>query len=146
MTRALALAAALAGMGCAGARTRVVAPRAEVPVSLSHAVRDADGELVPRERREVVGQLHDERLAWGLLYSAVKLTPEKDISDEVNAQVTRAGGDAVVNVRIRTNGCAWNYFPVFSALPFWPGCAKVTVDGDIIRVRKGAPLTATREP
>lgn len=132
---------ALATGGCAGARTEIVAPHAAVPISLSHAVRAADGALVPAADREVVGTFHDERMAWGLFYSAVKLTPEKDISDEVNAQVARAGGDAVVMLRIEAHACAASYFAVLNALPVWPGCTKVTIDGDIVRVRRAA-----REP
>ena len=138
MKRALLLVA-LASAGCAGARTTVVAPSAEVPVSLSHAVRGADGALVAAEDREVVGTFHDERTAWGMFYSAVKLTPEKDISAELNAQVARAKGDAVVGLRMVTHGCAANYFVILSALPMWPGCATVTIDGDIVRVRKRPP-------
>jgi hypothetical protein len=137
--------ASLACAACAGARTEVVAPRAEVPVSLSHAVRTADGALLPADRREVVGKFHDERTAWGLFYSAVKLTPEKDISDELNAQVARSGGDAVVTLRVQTSGCAANYFAILNALPMWPGCTKVTIDGDIIRVRPASapPVVAS---
>lgn len=130
--------------GCAGARTTIVAPTADVPVSLSHAVRDADATIVPAERREVVGSFHDERLAWGLLWSTVKLTPEKDISDEINAQVARAGGDAVINLRIASAGCGWNYVIGLNLLPVWPGCSKVFLDGDIIRVRRDGPASVMR--
>ena len=139
---AFALLALLTLTGCAGARTHVAAPTANVPISLSHAVRDADGSLVPRERREIVGALHDERTAWGLLYSVIELTPEKDISAAVNEQVARAGGDAVVNLRIETHGCAWNYVPILDLLPVWPGCAKLTIDGDIVRVRRALGAAA----
>ncbi len=138
---------ALASVGCAGARTEVVAPRAAVPISLSHAVRAADGSLVPAADREIVGTFHDERMAWGMFYSAVKLTPEKDISDEVNAQVARVGGDAIVTLRIEAHACAATYFAVLNALPMWPGCTKITIDGDIIRVRRHdvASTVATAE-
>jgi hypothetical protein len=138
VTRAIVAFAFASCVGCAGARTTVVAPTANVPVSLSHAVRDADGTIVSASRREVVGAFHDERLAWGVLWSAIKLTPTKDISDEINAQVARAGGDAVINLRIASGGCGWNYVIGFNLLPVWPGCNKLFLDGDIVRVKEEA--------
>lgn len=135
MRRLLLAPLLLSGLvGCAGARTRVIAPTADVPVSLSYAVRDAHGDIVPAERRLVVGHFHDERTAWGLLYSAIKLTPTKDVSGEINAQVAREVGDAIVNLRIESRGCAWNNAILLNALPFWPGCANIILDGDIVRV------------
>jgi hypothetical protein len=128
--------------GCAGARTQVVAATAEVPVSMSRGVRDADGALVGADRREVVGQFDEDRTAWGMLYSAVKLTPEKDISRAVNEQVQRAHGDAVINVSIATRQCGLTWVPILNLLPFWPGCANVHVRGDIIRVRAASAAAA----
>src|SRR5205823_3855600 len=111
--------------GCAGARTRVVAPTANVPVSFTRGVRDEAGALVPAGRREVVGHFHDERTAWGLLYSAVKLTPTKDVSEEINDAVAHDRGDAIVNLRMETRGCTSNFAVVLTILPFWPGCTHV---------------------
>ena len=128
--------------GCAGARTQVVAPTAEVPVSMSRGVRDADGVLVGADRREVVGQFDEARTAWGMFYSAVKLTPEKDISRAVNEQVRRVHGDAIVKLSIATRQCGMNFVPFLSLLPFWPGCANVHVRGYIIRVRAASAAPA----
>ena len=142
MSRAWMALALVACCGCAGARTEVVAPTATVPISLSHAVRDGDGTLVPADRREVVGAFHDERTAWGMLYSVVKLTPTKDISSQVNGAVATSGGDAVVNLRVASKSCALNYFFPLTILPLWPGCTNVTVDGDIVHVRRDPPAPA----
>ncbi len=64
----------------------------------------------------------------------MKLTPTKDISKEINAQVARAGGDAVINLRISTAHCGSDFVPVLSWFPVWPGCTNVHVEGDIVRV------------
>ena len=141
-TMAVVMGGVLALTGCAGARTHVVVASAEMPVSMSRAVRDADGVIVAADRREIVGHFDEDRTAWGMLYSAVKLTPEKDISSALNEQVKRAGGDAVVNVSIATRQCGLNWFPVLNLLPFWPGCANVHVEGDIIRVRPATSALA----
>ncbi len=143
----VALGAALAaltsfGTGCAGARTSVVAPTAGVPISFSRAVRDEQGALVGQDRREVVGTLDADGTAWGMLYSGVRLTPELDVSDAVNQEVQRLHGDAVVNLTVATRQCGMNWVPVANVLPMWPGCANVHIHGDIIRVRKSAPVAA----
>jgi hypothetical protein len=66
---------------------------------------------------------------------AAKLTPTTDISNEVNAQVAAAGGDAIVQLTIVTRACALDYFVFpFGILPFWPSCVLVDVNGDIVRV------------
>jgi hypothetical protein len=134
------LALSLLVTGCAGARTTVVASRAHYPVSLSRALRDRDGSLVTAERRKVVGRFSASRTAWGMVYSAAKLTPTTDISDEVNAQVAAAHGDGIIHLTIVTRACALDYFSFpFGILPFWPSCTFVDVDGDIVRVEPAQP-------
>ncbi len=138
--RRLSLALSLLLTGCAGARTTVVAGHSRYPVSLSRALRDRDGSLVTAERRKVVGQFSASHTAWGMVYSAAKLTPRTDISDEVNAQVAAAHGDGIVHLAIVTRACALDYFAFpFGVLPFWPSCALVNVTGDIVRVQAAPP-------
>lgn len=133
-TLAAGLALVALGTGCAGARTNVVADSAQYPISMSRAVRDADGSIVPQERVAKVGKLRSEAMAWGLLYSGIRLTPRTDISKAVNGQVAAAGGDAVVNLRIMGSHCGGDFIPAVSLIPIWPGCANIVVEGDIIKV------------
>mgnify|MGYP001072023135 CR=1 FL=1 len=135
---------ALGATGCAGARTQLVADRAAYPISLSRAVRDADGSLVPHERMAKVGTLKHEATAWGMLYSAVELTPRTEISDAVNRQTAAAGGDAVVNLRVMTRHCGADWMALFTAIPFWPGCMEIVVEGDIVKVRPVASARGAR--
>lgn len=130
----LSFAAVLLATGCAGARTTVVADTSKYPVSLSRGVRDADGVIASAERTKKVGSLHGSSTAWGLLYSAVRLTPKTDISSLVNDQIAAAGGDAVVNLRIHSSHCASDFFAILTTLPVWPGCANIAVEGDIVKV------------
>lgn len=136
MNRWIITAFAVVSIGCAGAQTEVIAPQAKMPVSLSRGVRDADGNLVPEERKVVVGHFEDSQTAWGMAYSLVKLTPTTDISNALNEQVSRVNGDAVIRTTIRSKTCAMNFFSMLNWLPFWPGCTRVVVAGDIIQVRK----------
>jgi hypothetical protein len=128
--------------GCAGGRSMVVARDAEYPVSLSRGVRDAQGMLVPAADRSVVGKLHVVQKAWTILWSAVTINPEMDISRQVNAQVAAAQGDAVVHLTLVTKHCDLNYFAFpFGLLPIWPSCADVDITGDIVKVRRAAGPT-----
>lgn len=120
--------------GCAGARTSVVANGAAYPVSMSPAVRNADGSLVARGQRRVVAKFESDSTAWGMFYSAIKLDPRTDLSRAINRQVHKAHGDAIVNLRVATSYCPLDFFPLLNWLPIWPGCTNVRVQGDIVRV------------
>lgn len=136
---ALMAVACSLGAGCAGARTDIVAPAAQYPVSLSKGVRDADGTMVPEERKVTVATFHQDRTAWGTFYSAAKLTPKTDISQAINQQVRAAGGDAVVNLRVASVHCRGAFWPLVSIIPVWPACTKLRVQGDIVVVIPKAP-------
>ena len=118
---------------CAGGRTNLRFDETAYPVSLSPTVLGRDGGVLLPKAREVVGQLEIETKAWGLLWAAVPLTPNKDLSARINEQVERAGGEAVVNLRITSRQCGVNHAWVLSTVPLWPGCARIFVQGDIIR-------------
>ncbi len=129
-----ALAALPALVGCAGARTSIVAPASQYPVSLSRGIRDTDGTLVPASRRKIVGHFKAKRKAWAMLYSFLSLTPSKDVSDDINQQIKAAHGDAIINLDVASATCGMNFVPFFDWLPIWPGCSNVEITGDIIQV------------
>jgi hypothetical protein len=106
---------------------------------MSRGVRDADGSLLASENREKVGDLLVKTNAFGILYSAVDLNPKTDISEEVNKEVLRTRGDAVVNLKVTNSQCPMNFIYPLTLLPIWPGCVTVRIHGDIIR-KKAAPV------
>jgi hypothetical protein len=144
----VALVAAPVLGGCAGARTNVVAPTSQYPVSMSRGIRDADGGLVSADRRKVVGHFRDKHRVWGMIWSFVSFSPTTDISAALNNQVAAAKGDGVVNLRVAAAECGMNFAQILNILPFWPGCANITVDGDIIQVppRGAAEAGASAPP
>lgn len=129
----LALVLACVAVSCAGASSHVVAPTSRYPISLSGSVRDADGKLVADARKEQIAEFKYDYRAWGWLWTLVSFTGDKDISEAVNEQVTRAGGEAVTNLYVRSYPCGWNYFTLLGVLP---DCANVSLRGRIIRVRR----------
>jgi hypothetical protein len=134
--RTLELAAlAVLAVGCAGANVEVVADHARYPISLSGSVRDAQGTLLDGRAFRVVGRLELATSRIGILYSTVTPDSKLDISDDVNAQVAAAGGEAVLRLSVTVaDDCnVLNGFPLLNALPFWPGCVPVSVRGVIVR-------------
>ena len=131
----------LGAAGCAGARVQVTADRARYPLSLSPVVRDASGRLLDARTLVKVGWLDVRGTTLGLAYSALGLPPRRDFSDQINAQIAAAGGEAVVGLTVSVgDGCGWlNGFPIGNALPFWPGCVPVRLTGDIVRRRNISP-------
>jgi hypothetical protein len=138
---ALLLAGALAAAGCAGARVDVTANRAQYPLSLSPLVRDASGRPYDARTLVKVGWLDVRKTTPGFGYSTVTIPPTRDFSDEINAAVAAAGGEAVVRLTVSVaGGCGWlNGFPILNALPVWPGCVPVRLTGDIVRRRNISP-------
>lgn len=122
---------------CAGATAQVKAERARYPLSLSSVVRQQDGVLLQERSLEKLARLNVSSNAVAIGYSHLP-KGEVDISEEVNKQVRKAGGEAVINLTISAGGgCGFfNAFPFLNLLPFWPGCVPVSVTGDIVKRRR----------
>jgi hypothetical protein len=131
----LGLLVSVAVTGCAGARVAVTATRSRYPLSLSGAVRDSTGRLYDQRSLTKVGTLDVRQTSFGFLYSGLTPRSTRDFSDQINAQVAAAGGEAVVGLTITVGArCDWlNGFPLLDALPIWPGCVPVRLTGDIVR-------------
>jgi len=138
--RLLASLLAVAVGGCAGASVEVTAVRAAYPISLSGTVRDDHGVLLDARSLARVADFQVAKTRVGILYSGLTPASTFDISDEVNAQVAAAHGEAVVHLGVTVTGdCDFlNSLLVFNMLPFWPGCVPVEINGLIVR-RKPPP-------
>ena len=130
-------------VGCAGARSYVVAREALVPISMSDGLRGEDGKLLEKGQKHVVGEFSFDYRAWGMLWTAISFTGNKDISDEVNAQVKDAGGDAINNLEVRSGNCGWTLFTVVGLLP---SCSDVEIRGDIVKVSGLSTPVTTQLP
>ena len=120
--------------GCGGGELAVRAPRAEYPISFSRGVRDADGELVPESRRQVVGHFEWSRTKWTMFWKQVNLDGDADVSDAVNAQVAAVKGDAIVHFSVEPQVRLSTALLVQLIVGFIPSCSFTEFHGDIIRV------------
>jgi hypothetical protein len=142
MRKLFAVALLALSTGCAGGRTWITAPTANYPVSISEGMRGPDGALLSAREMQVVGHFTSEHTGWNLLYSSIPLTPHKNISEEINAQIAAVQGDGIVRLSTSSKPCALDYFVILTIIPFWPGCADVDLKGDIIRYSPASPPMA----
>jgi hypothetical protein len=129
--RTLLLALSIVAVtGCSGARSNVRADH-------SDELRAADGKVVPGAQLESVGVFQLSYKAWSALMTLIPLSNRnRDVSPEVNEQVKKAGGDAVVGMEIATRQCSWNFFTFLGILP---GCSNVEIKGNIVKLKGGGP-------
>jgi hypothetical protein len=133
----LALAAFLGG--CAGARGALAFDQLKYPVSSSPFIYGPDDRpLNPGEVQHVGKMVWVERV-WGLWWSWIPLSGTIDVSAPINAQIARAGGDGIINLKVIAENCGMNYVPVFNMVPLYPGCTYVTITGDIVKAMEMAP-------
>lgn len=133
----LALALSLSPLctGC-GVSSWVTAPEAKVPISMSNGLRDQQGELVPAASKQVVGEFKMDYKACSMLWRIISFTGDKDISEEVNRQVTEAGGNAITNLSVESSGTVWT---LMTLIGIFPDCGNVRVGGKIVKVKTEVP-------
>jgi hypothetical protein len=147
--RALLVIAALAALGttgCSGAWAHVRADNAKYVISMSDGIRGPDGKILPENQVQSIGEFEASTKKWTMLWRIIPLgTRTFDISDDVNEQVAKAGGNAITNLEVKATHCVWNAFTLIGILP---DCGNVSVTGTVVRVldrpgEAGAPVKQT---
>jgi hypothetical protein len=112
----------------------ITADHAQVPVSASNYVFDDahrntyDQDLQPLRKFSIV------RTHCALLWGALPLgTSDWDVSDELDALVAAAGGEAITNFVVDAETYPSNNVPILNMLPVWPVCGTFTVSGKVMR-------------
>jgi len=125
------------GAGCAGARAnmRVSLDDARYPVSMSKGVPGPGGEILGPDELEVVGSFEAERRGFALLYGGLPLGTI-NFSEDLNQQISKVGGEAVVRFEVEVVDSNWNFFWPLIWLPIYPGNVQVRVWGDVVRQKK----------
>jgi hypothetical protein len=125
--------------GCAGGRGALAFDRLQFPVSSSPFIYGPDDRAYNPGELQPVGKMVWVERIWGLWWSWIPLSGTVDVSAPINAQIQRAGGDGIINLKVVVENCGMNYVPVFNMVPLYPGCAYVTVTGDIVKLAVMAP-------
>ena len=137
----LLLVVALSGCGVS---SWVVADESKYPISMSNGLRDQSGELVPAKSKTKVGDFKKDYKACSMLWRLISFTGDKDISEDVNAQVANAKGDAITNLSVESSGTVWN---LLTLIGIFPDCGNVRLQGEIVKVTPAeAPAPAAPAP
>ena len=113
---------------------------------MSGYLYNPEGRALPPESFSIADHFSHELKIWGLAYSWAPVTKEADtdVSEALNAAIKKARGDGVIYLTVTSTRCWMNNVPIVTLLPFWPGCAKVTIEGEIVR-RKAAKTGGARD-
>lgn len=134
-------AVALLLSACAGGRGDIRFDSLVYPASMSGYLNDSHQRVVSPKSLAVVGEFKEEARLWGAVFSWVPVTKTVDVSNAMNREIAAAGGEGMINVKVTSDGCAMNYVPVMSLLPMWPGCADVTIEGQIVKQQRASEGT-----
>jgi hypothetical protein len=130
VTRALLVAWLLLAVAGCGARSYISAPDTRYPVSMSSAVRAPDGSVLTTGQLRKVGTFSLADKKCNMLWTLVPLIfRTEDISDDVDEQVQRARGEAIVNLWVESSATVWSVMTLFGVLP---DCGNVRIGGDIV--------------
>ena len=132
--------------GCAGGRGALAFDRLQFPVSSSPFIYGPDDRPYNPGELQPLGKMVWVERFWGLWWSWIPLSGTIDVSAPINAQIQRAGGDGIINLKVIVENCGMNYVPVFNMIPLYPGCAYVTITGDIVKMAAMAPPPAEGAP
>lgn len=136
--RALALVPMLLATAC-GARSYITAEDARFPVSMSSAVQGPDGSVLTGDDLETVGSFKLDYKKCNMLWTLIPLVfRTEDISEDIDEQVRRARGEAVINLTVQSSATVWNVFTLFGVLP---DCSNVRIRGQIV-IRRGIASSA----
>lgn len=130
----LALVPVLAlGSSCAGVHTTLKCQAVKQPICFTSFVFDADGNLVQATPDRIKAHFTHRKRFWAMLWRSQPLTnPEWDLSEKLSAELSRANGDAIVNMTITAQDDGMMFFLTY-LVPIIPSCQTVTVAGDVAR-------------
>ncbi|HNT51914.1 MAG TPA: hypothetical protein PKH19_00830 [Candidatus Syntrophosphaera sp.] len=139
-TRFLLLAAlALLLASCVGGRLLLSADNTRYPVSLSPALHSPGGKLLSEADYYSVGTFKRDYERWSVFWSFIPLSRlERDISADLNAAISAAGGEAAVNLQVNVGNNNLNRllsFTLLALMPITPSVHRVSVTADIVRLR-----------
>lgn len=134
MRRLVVIALGIACTGCLTlSETNLTAGALSAPVSLSQSYVDAAGTRRTPAPDEIVGHFQHTWRHWEMAWGFITLTDHFDLEGYLREQLEAQGGDAVVNLMVRSDFGA--SYLVTSLLFIFPESVQVTVEGDIVRER-----------
>ena len=135
---------------CTGGKGVLRFDELSYPVSTSAFLFGKDYELLQKGRDlEVVGSFHYAARIRGFGWKPYG-SSTVELGKAMNRSIEKDGGEGMVNLTVSTGPCGLGvmygillYIP--SIIPFMPGCAVVTAEGQIVRQKEAASITTPVE-
>lgn len=129
----------LLSVGCGGGDMYVRADALQYPVSTTQGLFDSNYRLLGEENFKVIDTVEINVSKWHILWTAIPLSSDPDISEQLNKAVEKKGGDGIINLQISITGgnvatglLTW----ISSAVPVLPSVIEARITGDVVKLRK----------
>jgi len=123
----------LALISCAGSRGEIKMNQSRYPVSLSPVIIDNGRMYVESENVHYVTKINLESRKWSIFYTLIPLNNLDSVPQEMDRIIKQYKGNGIMNLSLSAKACKWNFLFPLNALPFWPGCTRILLQGDIVR-------------
>jgi len=118
---------------CAGVKCSLKSDQVKQPVSFTPFVYDEKGNIVEATPDQIKAHFKFKKHFWAMLWRSYALTdPDWELSENLKNELSRANGDAIVNMTVRTHDDGMMFFVTY-LMPIIPNCQTVTVEGDVAR-------------
>lgn len=126
--------------GCSSSRGTLNFESLKYPVSMSAFLYDKHHSIVMKQKE--LKALHSfvfKKTFWTLGYGLIRLSSGEALSDSLNSIIEKYGGDGIINLSITIEQGVVNKIYTFflfipSYVPFFPGSADVTIQGEIVKL------------
>ena len=128
-------------VGCSSYKGMLKFDNLKYPASMSAFLYDKNNKVVMRGKElDSISSFKYKKTYWSLAYGLIKLTNEKSLNDSLNAIIKRTNGDGIINLKVKIEQGVTNkiysfllYLP--SYIPIFPSTAKITVSGEVVKLK-----------
>ena len=135
----VSLTTALWSLGCGGGDMYIQANGLDYPVSTTQGMFDSTYNLLSEENFSVIDTVDFTVSKWHILWTAIPLDKDPDISAELNAAIGRRNGDGIINLKVSViddfspaSLVTW----LASGIPILPSRVEARITGDVVKQRR----------
>lgn len=125
--------------GCGGGDMFIRADRLDHPVSTTQGIFDRSYNLLSEENFSVIDTVDFKVSKWYILWTAIPLGKDPDISEQLNTAIKRKKGDGIINLTVSIID-DWSPISLMtwlaSGVPILPSRIQARITGDVIKKRK----------
>ena len=126
-------------LGCAGGDMFIKADRLDYPVSTTQGIFDRSYNLLSEDNFSVIDTVDFKVSKYYILWTAIPLGKDPDISEQLNIAIKRKKGDGIINLKVSIIE-DWSPMSIItwlaSGIPILPSWVQARITGDVVKQRK----------